>query len=1558
LAATEGLERLDVTAKDSAGATSQAFTHGFMVQPNRNPALPQTLIRKQSNNEPVYVSPTDAVSISGFALIDDDQDAVSWTSQGGDFVTKGGTVTFNASGTVLISATNLKASDYGNYTAKIRSTETSAGHAVATNDYCISSTVGDRSDSKLGGSESEPYGQITSFPNNLDEAVKGIPFVFQFNAADVNNSNNRAIDWWLSDGREISDLGSKAKDVLTKPNYSFISVNGEKPLVGELGASFERWRNRGNNDKSYNPHEMIFVPTNDDTYVVGSPSARVSFGVAAQFSEPPTVAFQNFYINVKDNSAPTIPYSTGYTGGIATTVANSDKWDGVYPAEPRLVFKGKTEGSFDLSSVITFTRDISDDDLPAGEVFKIDLKYVTVGTNTAPASTYVSGTTSNLGKAGYDVTANVLPYLSAETKSALSVDYAIRSAKTAKIDGTIKFDKMPVSGELTTTAKRANWPTGTTESNFVKVADLGLIFTYEVTDLGDNKVQFHVYVPTRDNNEPVIDDFNTTSLIPWEASSGDTTKKFGGWADKRPTEEITTQWTLDWTSDGDTPGTFQVADPFVDSQDDPDPVYMEVAKQPWEFRNGVYEDNNVTVSPAGELNYYSLPWTFSWLPIESDARKKYAFTIKAWDRYGAAAEPYDMEGVVFGTIYGTSVVKSIYSFNYNGSTKTAGVVSKPADFTSNGWASINLTEFVLEDNQYASEKNEVHAYSAGGRRTEGEEVMHAKDRWKVYSIPPGPYMVSADHLDGGGRPVATPVIGPAVTSTDLVGFGATVDAEPLPYRNMGGNVFPYAYIDSSTPNLSTNVGSGRLALSYDWSLSEANYGFGLEWAAISPNMGYDADGKKVPVAAAEDVLFQLGNDTGIFTGLTYTGRMAGIGAGSLVANADAIQFTFPSVGQTAFFDVGSWAPLAGAYPVGAYDPQLGWNSKLGYASANPVLADNDISFRPITFDMAPSATDANHILPFATAANDLLTLSTVVKGLSSAKLGISSIAGLTPVPAPGTAQPTSADISNYPYWKMSSTGIVQPREQYMEMSGLDAAGAASHILAAQTSNWAPVGTQGNFTASVNRTAFKNVIKLVRPSVPGDDFSDVKDTLRVVAYVNGTELGPVENAHGVPVYLEFGNLNANTASAFSDMNALTFLNSGPLAPGLDKFNSAFMNGTINLGTYQIPMPDLDRWDAVGTTPVVSYIVKYAAESGTDTPGAGLSGTMGTIKVADGSTAAITVGQNPITNLRITTTQGYDGNARNNVAHVDVSDPLTTTSTTSATNGVSYAHPALASARAYRLTSGVPGKVWLSWTNPAGNFSGNILEFFQVQTGANNLTDASVPLRKVYLAPTVNRFPIPDTWLLGTGVGSLGRTGYDVVIRVRTVKYGSGNFGSLFAGNAPGTYMINFNEEPFMQALPASWVDTISGRINFENVIDGTDGIFEYNPGANLKWASNVPIVWAAPLPVASAVVDSTSDVAQAVTITNLLTWTAAGTTIDNTNTNITHTWYAASTNSVSGDLTQLTVVGSRTSHPTVAGLDTAGFVGGETITFNCVVSYNDGGNIVPAVTEYTITITLT
>ncbi|MCL1909099.1 MAG: hypothetical protein FWG12_07020 [Holophagaceae bacterium] len=1310
-------------------------------------------------------------------------------------------------------------------------------------------------------------------------AVVGIPYVYKTSATlrapTGANTGSIAGDWatfnWIHAPVGLGNWSTLKNDPDYRHSHSWMLNGGfeSRPTGDELGPRFHAWANHHQNTANiWQAGTLLFAPTKDylthnadGTVVLNGKLPRdIHIGVAALFDNPPIIGQAGFQmLKVTPNTPPDVVTTLRTNNRIDIKVANNDKWDGQYDKESIVVLRADESlfpGSFDLGAKISFfasATDIDRDDVLTAYlrgVYSSDVKDNFTGALTATGTALSSHNTAiadaNItslfkGQGYFDATTEAL------FESTSSIPWTVSSkAGETGFNGVINFAKVPTTGTIV-------WG----EDNEYILGDTvkNAYFVFEVEDMGTNKKYFTVEVPFRANVAPVLDAYDPEDEG-WEMTSGDDRK---AWITGVAAQNSPTIWTIKWNEVADEPAKKRIADPLASQfQDKADPVFLEI-------RNLPRTDANMYVSPNSELVAPGDTWEIGWnKPTEVDARKEYSYTIGGWDKYGAATIEYEMKGLVWGSIYGEPVQKNIYLSEYvappAGSASTdkgtiaTGIQSRFADFSNNsgneGWARIKVDFFYGHNafkgrfyekdedqelfNTFTSDLNQPVITRGGGK----DETIIQDERWSTTDLPPVSYLISADFVDGSDQPVDVPVVGPPVLNTSMYMLGVDADwyddTKPgvsgyeleadWPYAWPGGNLAPFAWLtrDSHTPDLSASVGSGIMAGYWDTSLGNylTNYnnetlsskyvGDLINTTGLPTYYGFD-----IAKFGLKDIREDLADPEYLsywkqFTGTgatlrgnynplraitnvntTYTGVMNRVFSGvSLDDDTTAIQFSYPTIGQNAFFALSTAPVAANSYPAAVYPETDAWKAQLGKAKEQYTIDASGLGINRITFDV-------KDVLPWQATDGDPLTLSTMVKHTNSAS--------------------GDAGVNNYPYWRMASTGVTWTGDKHQEL--VDASG-----IALASTNWYPVDNESeSFTLSINRLRYmvNHRYALPRAAASGDFNTTASDTFRVVAYVNGTELGPDDNIHGMPVYLELGNINGQ---ATGDNAVLTPTSTS----GTTTWSSGTRGRNYNFGTFPIAKPDPLYWDAGGTTPVAIYQYNYR-DNGTGR--SGISGSAGYIaEVLPGNLAIApisttdTAATGIISQLRITSTA--DRKITPTAEATKALRALPTVRTTS--NASTYAESKAKDATEYIISTNpfgdsgtlTPGqgnipastvvahmhpefiggqpKVWLFWTNPAeSTYSGHIFEFFTTTAGAVSVDD--LPAYKVYMGKGQTEFPIPDSWLSTLG----GTADEHVVIRVRTVRYGTAEQGNL----------VDFNQTPFLKAMPAQWVDVLSTRIDF-------------------------------------------------------------------------------------------------------------------------------------------------
>ena len=1260
---------------------------------------------------------------------------------------------------------------------------------------------------------------------------------------------------------------------------------------------------------------------------------------------------------------PEVPWAGKFEG--STKVAGVGV---TYSSEPRLVFRHENnELSYDMAASIDLRSFVLEDDdfNDYGDVLTFMLDGVTYGDNRTTASggassrAWVDGTTpaNSLKGSKFDVTSVVRPLLSrpypvmgrdldaARTwdktkpdnyyvsgdfvnfyqdgvKQSIygahkgpegsvsqylgDTDYNARGnvAAVPSADGksvtlqTLEFYKVPKVSDFRTPATGLR-PSGITGNE-------GLTFHYTAIDLGGHSLPFEVYVPTRSNHAPVLDDYRwaqtsvgatgftgvldtTSSATGLVWSSGDVRGErldpaVGAtpdvWASSQPSENYKTEWGIVWSNDttGKNVRRYFLADrpvaslaaatdntgsgagiwPAVGEQDKADPVYLMIPDK----RNNadtegkqVADRNTAAVNPVKGLEYNNLdnkmkavsstPWELAWTPTLYQGRNTYSYTIYGWDKYGAAMQPFEMKGRVFGSLTGTPITKSFYN---NGEVVTAG----PADLTINGFARVDVNLFF--DSSYPTENKLSNMFGIDG--DEPHLSINQRDvnaPWRTDIIPHDTrMMISAARTGAGsGAEISGPFIGPSVTSVDGTRVGTYFDSFDSSMDHSSkiaatyptvlwetGNLISYAFMnptqaedpaasDATAPDptkrivldLSANVGSGQLALMTDKSLN-GTYGKADVYKV-------DVD---LPLPWAQGGTFD------------YYGQMYGVGASGL-GERGVIQIAMPSVGQSAFYhpsQSGSVPAGVDPFPSADYDSRLGWfNTPL--ASTSYKTSNSGLNFYPFVMPIFADDPDYAKYVEWVdkgTGGGSTLTGPAYGTGLPyTFHIGAEgspsyTLVSLKKYPV-DVKVGTAVVAADYPVWKMEKTGVpTRPKDPSIlnfDNNDPDAIGTPldTDMELTHESDWDDLKSNvvATFTAKVNRTSFADFLdrRVSRGVVADIDTlkTNVKDTLQVISYTSGTALGPVENHQGVPVFLEFGDINAKMGATY-------------------KFT-----GALDFGTFPIYEPTMWQtpFDATHSVPVASYIARY---TDADTIFSGSMGFVDTVANIGTAGIALPTGFAPVSNVKITGGRstnitaasaaiewsGTPADNRQTHRGTAASEYISNYYSTSTTLGTVVAKPVYVKAFNDQQVAGGPKvnndnyKVWLSWDNPAPqadvsaypankskeyapNISGNIIEFYD----AADCAPSSVPLYKVYVGPSVTDFPIPDAWL--PLLGYQGGTGaftppqastMNAIVRIRTVRYGD---------KAKGTF-VNFDKAPFRQALPAVWMDTLTTTLSFADV----------------------------------------------------------------------------------------------------------------------------------------------
>jgi hypothetical protein len=641
-------------------------------------------------------------------------------------------------------------------------------------------------------------------------------------------------------------------------------------------------------------------------------------------------------------------------------------------------------------------------------------------------------------------------------------------------------------------------------------------------------------------------------------------------------------------------------------------------------------------------------------------------------------------------------------------------------------------------------------------------------RWAVSSSPSdgdtnawsvGPHSGTAYLIGSAIDPERS--VGPVISSTN---FASTQGADV--------NV-TYAFLkntETNTPYLDTVLMHGGYGATQDTTLDGESGVIGI---VDGFEVAYDIEMPDLVDAGSPDPLYRI-RLLDIYEGKTPgdTDMPANFGP------EDILQVVFPRIGQKAIFGLTDedGEPLVDVddltYPADAYPISTTWNNIIGWA--------DNAKFEKITM-----LNNHWHILQadlniFRTGAPDA-ALKYQAGADDPAMLSV-----LHMEPAEFTAGEDGEDDGEHNVWTLHRAALsigeidVDADDNEFEYwRKVPSEGKQTHL--ASFTHTIPTAAQ--FQANIYRDTFGDALPWLLSYE--EDPANMVDTLQVLGYRN-TALGAAENPNALPVLVEFGVLAANEVMGDFDYPVKFGPITIPAATNLAPTEPKLVGERV--------ISNRPQW--IGESiPVAHYTVHYADDH------SGLPGSMGVIaKVADPSLAAgIKLGVETVKGVMITNevTGGavprehstpigpYWDEDEEEIVYEDFSAPVI--------------------ARAMNTANNI---AFLTWLNPTiGDtdvpmpISGNVIEFFD---GTGGLDDESLPLYRVNVSPDFEYFPIPDMW--ARSMSSLS----EVIVRIRTVRYGTWN-----ADQAQNT-MVDFNEEPFANALPAVWADFISAPIKFNTM----------------------------------------------------------------------------------------------------------------------------------------------
>ena len=1456
-----GLHVITVTAKNQDGASASATTP-FQVTANN---LPELSLPRTNGVYTLGVAAGRSSNVNLPSIEAKDGDSVSWSRQGTAF---GGTFISESAGTVTLTGNQLSVTVNAGAAEKdytltgLRSTETNSAldggipsGSPITNDWTITVSVGDASQGEL---EDLGPGTIDSEISNLLNAIRGVPHRIQFVGRPMNNPGvEYRTDWLVNDG-------SSANNNTNMEDIAWISNVGATEAPEKFTGGI-----KGIN---YPPGTLLFLANTTTPF-------RQELGVRAQFPNG-TVSYKNFTIEVESNTRPTIIAGTASTSARSLTVGTeaTKPWSGTnvfsLNAGTAVPFKSSSPGSLDLKYTIPLTGTgitpltIKDPDIKFGDNVKLNLVEIRGdGATTTNVLTRIGADRIKLNHKVDDD--NTISLVSLEFTPPVD-SVTVSGTNDALIAGqtlTLYYTVTDLAGDTAATLKNTD---GTD-----KWVNAGLNHPAGTASWAGSVIS--ITLPTRTNPAPIIDGYNDPELSGWLSSSADMPASMNGWVSGQPIINIPIEWTIPHK------GAVTPAHYIVTDANDASIVLLLDDKVEGGGNLGL------NLSPASALQEKDTNFIIKWNPPASYARQRYNFTLGAFNRFGAKAVDVTVNGIVWGPITGKPVTKKLYGtageWSATGTSAPTGpILTSPADFSR--WTSISFNPFFDTSNRaYANRYGKTlknmswtYEYDVESGNTAG---------WRVRGVPDGFYLISAGETSGVGS-TQGPVVGPALTAdyvTFVPGDGSmtSVGARTSTVAGVNPAGYPFAYIDSPNPDLTTHVPFGVMAGLVDSSIT-----YDLTGASTDQTAGWANNVDATDRVSSSAVKAYFGDldlyflDRPGFEPMSvakadeYSGTFGFILAGML-RDRGAVQFAFRDTNQKAFFKTVENQAFDAAldYPVGAYSPSLGWNAVEGLAKNVFTIGAGDAghSFAPIVLNLgngsAVGAVDGDGALPFQVKLNDRVNVLGMQKN---------SVAGLSDI--------LPANLTGF-YWKAISTGT----SDTPAIGGFGPADNTDHdgtaLTATNTEQSIAFEQTTDFTAfsgTIDRASFlsnmtyggtdKSVAGTVARSAVAA--SNLNDTLQIISYTNGTELGPVDNPNGVPTLLEFGALKGFGGGTGTNTPA-NFINM--------KFN------------VPVPRPTNGYWSGQ-FVPVVNYRVNY------NNAGDFTSFIPGSMGVMTTDLAGNITPQAPITNLRITTVARYHATNAKNVLEASSNltrGPLANVNSAGAVTWDTGNPPTVpVPAQAYDNDDNGYRAVWLTWNNPTGDFSGNIIEFFDASNAATLSaaeTDAAdklavgiaagnttAPLYKVHVGPKVTAFPIPQEWIeygalqsgatqpVGTTAGNPGNGLPNVIVRVRTVSYGS------------GANLVDFNETPFIQAFPYKWADTVSAQVTF----------------AGTKFPANPAMIWkSGDLYSQNTVVGTFGDVGDAATLVatpTALAWTLPGTEITSANENtneenstITYTW---------------------------------------------------------------------
>jgi hypothetical protein len=756
-------------------------------------------------------------------------------------------------------------------------------------------------------------------------------------------------------------------------------------------------------------------------------------------------------------------------------------------------------------------------------------------------------------------------------------------------------------------------------------------------------------------------------------------------------------------------------------------------------------------------------WEITWTPDSGQKDATYNYPLVAYNRFGSASTSFTMAGKLAGNIenpVGKGVVKDWYVAAIKDGKATSPDLATYARYTP------EFANADIEAMSYLTSQERYHQNAKHELRVSKSTSPTAanKNYWSIGPVYEGIYLLGSKATPGNR-------VGPVVHSTNFEAIGAT-------------SLVTYSFLDHANPDLSTNVPFGSFGAFKDSSLLTKSGAWGTATdakytvAAVTPTIAtndlykmnlmeiYDGtnDNKLMPSKFNPEDVVQI-----VHPAATAAGRVGQKGVFALT-DKDGLLLNATKIGALKF-------PTAQTATT-TWNKILGWADNADWLRMSPQLGDH-WHLMPIDFNLNRTATPGAGALAYATDKTQPASVS--VLAAKTRDWGISDNPNVAPT-----------KVGSHLTWAMDRAGVTIWSGK--ETAPATEVGKLIYPLVPNTGKpyhqvvFTPVKYEAlEFKAMVDRGSFMDVLKwagndLVKPVEYHATEANVSftDTLQVLAY-RDTDLGATENINALPTLLEFGKFyDLDNATGIKEFNPI--VNFGPIAIPI----ATPLNTDVN----DEKITNRKQWLG-DNIPVAHYTLSFKDIT------SGLPGSIGVIAEVEDLPAGIEAGIETVRNVRITSEFGDD--------FYESSTPIGPYIALNAEEKLELFGVDTTKLVVVEPLNEDKNIAYLTWENPPmintlPSHSGNIIEFFDATAP---LTASSVPLYKVHVAPQFDFFPIPNDW--AKAMNSKAK----VVARIRTVQYG------FVEGDE--TTILDFNETPYLAAMPAVWADFISAPMTFKELI---------------------------------------------------------------------------------------------------------------------------------------------